>query len=144
MEPKQGPKVVEDLVAKLQRRHMFYEDNIYLYDENGKREETGDFMINKFKFYAAFFSDEEVSNLGESESFEEMETYFNLLATKYSKVVGEVPKGWKGWEQSRTEENDETEKEDGGEDDEKEDGATSKGKRSKKSENKRKLRRKFL
>ena len=144
MEPKQGPKVVEDLVAKLQRRHMFYEDNIYLYDENGKREETGDFMINKFKFYAAFFSDEEVSNLGESESFEDMETYFNLLATKCSKVVGEVPKGWKGWEQSRTEENDETEKEDGGEDDEKEDGATSKGKRSKKSENKRKLRRKLL
>ena len=144
MEPKQGPKVVEDLVAKLQRRHVFYEDNIYLYDEDGKREETGDFMINKFKFYSAFFSDEEVSNLEESDSFEDMETYFNLLATKYSKVVGEVPKGWKGWEQSRTEENDEREKEDGGEDDEKEEGATSKGKRSKKSENKRKLRRKLL
>ena len=131
-------------MAKLQRRHMFYEDNIYLYDENGKRKETGDFMINKFKFYAAFFGDEEVSNLEESESFEDMETYFNLLVTKYSKVVGEVPKGWKGWEQSRTEENDETEKGDGGEDDEKEEGATTRGKRSKKSENKRKLRRKLL
>ena len=142
MEPKQGLEVVEDLLEKLKSRGVFFEDNIYLYDEEGRKK--GDFIINKFKFYTAFFSDEEVSNLGESESFEDMETYFNLLVTKYSKVVGEVPKGWKGWEQSRTEENDETKKEDGGEDDEKEEGTTSKGKRSKKSENKRKLRRKLL
>ena len=144
LEPKQGSKVVEDLVAKLQSKHVFFEDNIYLYDEKGRREETGDFMINKFKFYSAFFSDEEVSNLEGSGSFEEMETYFNLLVTKYSKVVGEVPKSWKGWEESKTEESgNKSCKEEGGED-EKEEEATNKGRKSKKSENKRKLRRKLL
>ena len=72
MEPKQGWKVVEELVEKLKSRHLFFEDNIYLYDEKGEREETGDFMINKFKFYSAFFADEELANLEESGSFEDM------------------------------------------------------------------------
>ena len=85
MEPKQEPKVVEDLLEKLQSRGVFFEDNIYLYDEEGGKK--SDFIINKFKFYTAFFSDEEVANLEESRSFEDMETYFNLLVTKYSKVV---------------------------------------------------------
>ena len=136
LEPKQGSKVVDDLVAKLKRRNVFFEDNIYLYDEEGRRKETGDFMINKFKFYTAFFSDDEVANLEESGSFEDMETYFNLLVTKYSKVVGEVPKGWKGWEESG--------KEDDGGEDEKDGAGTNKGRKSKKNENKRKLRRKLL
>ena len=138
MEPKQGPKVVDDLVAKLESRGVFFEDNIYLYDEEGGKK--GDFIINKFKFYTAFFSDEEVANLEESRSFEDMETYFNLLVTKYSKVVGEVPNNWKGWEESKEEE---SSKEDGGED-EKEGGGTNKGRKNKKNENKRKMRRKLL
>ena len=95
------------------------------------------FIINKFKFYTAFFSDEEVANVEESRSFEDMETYFNLLVTKYSKVVGEVPNNWKGWEESK----EESSKEDGGED---EKGGPNKGRKNKKNENKRKMRRKLL
>ena len=137
MEPKQEPKVVEDLLEKLQSRGVFFEDNIYLYDEEGGKKT--DFIINKFKYYTAFFSDEEVANLKESRNFEDMETYFNLLVTQYSKVVGEVPKNWKGWEESR----EDSSKEDGGED-EKEGGGTNKGRKNKKNENKRKMRRKLL
>ena len=137
MEPKQGPEVVEDLLEKLKSRGVFFEDNIYLYDEEGRKK--GDFIINKFKFYSAFFSDEEVANLEESRSFEDMETYFNLLVTRYSKVVGEVPKNWKGWEESSKEEAGEEEKEE-----EKEGGGSNKGRKNKKNENKRKMRRKLL
>merc|ERR1711874_262784 len=133
MGPKQGSDVVEDLVKKLKRRRLFFEDNVYLYDENGKRKTDGDYMIKRFKFYAAFLSDEEVSDLGESESFEEMETFFNLLVTKYSKLVGEMPKNWTGWE-----------KNDNKSDKEGKEGRNCKGKKSKKVENKRKLRRKLL
>merc|ERR1719341_307577 len=136
MEPKQGPKVVDDLVAKLDSRGVFFEDNIYLYDEEGGKK--GDFIINKFKFYTAFFSDEEVANLEESRSFEDMETYFNLLVTKYSKVVGEVPENWKGWEDA-DEDGNKSSKED-----EKEESGSNKGRKNKKNENKRKMRRKLL
>ena len=143
MEPKQEPKVVEDLLEKLQSRGVFFEDNIYLYDEEGGKK--SDFIINKFKYYTAFFSDEEVANLKESRNFEDMETYFNLLVTKYSKVVGEVPENWEGWEESGKEEGAKKRSsiEDGGGKDEKE-GASNKGRKSKKNENKRKLRRKLL
>ena len=143
MEPKQGWKVVEELVEKLKSRHLFFEDNIYLYDGNGRREETEDFMINKFKFYTAFFTDEELSNLEESGSFEDMETYFNLLVTKYSKVVGEVPENWKGWEDA-DEDGNKSSKEDEKEEDGKEEGGSNKGRKNKKNENKRKMRRKLL
>ena len=136
METKQGPKLVDDLVAKLESRGVFFEDNIYLYDEEGSRKETGDFKINKFKFYTAFFSDEEVANLEESWSFEDMETYFNLLVTKYSNMVGEVPKNWKGWED---EDGNKSSKED-----KKEEGGSNQGRKNKKIENKRKMRRKLL
>ena len=138
LETKQGPKLVDDLVAKLESRGVFFEDNIYLYDEEGSRKETGDFKINKFKFYTAFFSDEEVANLEESWSFEDMETYFNLLVTKYSKMVGEVPKNWKGWE-DEDEDGNKSSKED-----EKEEGGSNQGRKNKKIENKRKMRRKLL
>ena len=138
MGPKQGSGVVEDLVKKLKRRRLFFEDNVYLYDENGKKKMDGDYMIKRFKFYAAFLSDEEVSDLGESESFEEMETFFNLLVTKYSKLVGEMPKNWTGWENNRTEKNDNKSDKEGKE------GRNCKGKKSKKVENKRRLRRKLL
>ena len=144
MEPRQGSKEVDDLVAKLMSRGVFFKDNIYLYDEERRKD---NFIINKFKFFTAFFSDEEVANLKKSRSFEDMETYFNLLVTKYSKVVGEVPKNWKGWKESRT---DESSKEDGDEDlkngdeDLKNGGGPNKGRKSKKNENKRKMRRKLL
>ena len=140
MEPLQGSQVVEDLVAKLKRKQVFFEDNLYLYDEDGTRNKDSDFMINKFKFYTAFFSDEEVSNLEDSKSFEEMETYFNQLVTKYSKVVGEIPEGWDGWEQSSREKD--SKKEDAEE--EEVEGRGYKSKKNKKGENKRKLRRKLL
>ena len=140
MEPQQGSQVVEDLVAKLKRKQVFFEDNLYLYDEDGTRNKDGDFMINKFKFYTAFFSDEEISNLEDSKSFEEMETYFNQLVTKYSKVVGEIPEGWDGWEQSSREKD--GKKEDVEE--EEVEGRGYKSKKNKKGENKRKLRRKLL
>ena len=140
MEPLQGSQVVEDLVAKLKRKQVFFEDNLYLYDEDGTRNKDGDFMINKFKFYTAFISDEEVSNLEDSKSFEEMETYFNQLVTKYSKVVGEIPEGWDGWEQSSREKD--GKKEDVEE--EEVEGRGYKSKKNKKGENKRKLRRKLL
>ena len=142
VEPQQGSQVVEDLVAKLKRKQVFFEDNLYLYDEDGTRNKDGDFMINKFKFYTAFFSDEEVSNLEDSKSFEEMETYFNQLVTKYSKVVGEIPEGWDGWEQSSREKD--SKKEDAEEEEEEVEGRGYKSKKNKKGENKRKLRRKLL
>ena len=119
MEPKQGSEVVEELVTKLKGRHLFFKDDCNPFVKSGEKKEDGDFMIKKFTFYTAFFSDEEISNMEESETFEEMETYFNLLVTKYRKEIGEMPKGWKGWRKS-------------------------KGKKSKKIANKRRLRRKLL